>query len=64
MHAILFHALAVHAVAAAGHLSAARSWHVLGGSTSCPHAKFPGPSARQCDGSASAKPLKGLVVAA
>ena len=31
MHAILFHALAVHAVAAAGHLSAARSWHVLAG---------------------------------
>ena len=29
MHAILLHALAVHAVAAAGHLSATRSWHVL-----------------------------------
>ena len=31
MQAILFHALAVHAVAAAGHLSAPRSWHVLAG---------------------------------
>ena len=31
MHAILLHALAVHAVAAAGHLSAARSWRVLAG---------------------------------
>ena len=31
MHAILLHALAVHAVAAARHLSAARSWHVLAG---------------------------------
>ncbi len=31
MQAILLHALAVHAVAAAGHLSAARSWHVLAG---------------------------------
>lgn len=30
MHAILFHALAVHAVTA-GHLSAARSWHALAG---------------------------------
>lgn len=30
-HAILLHALAVHAVAASGHLSAARSWHVLAG---------------------------------
>ena len=29
MQAILFHALAVHAAAAAGHLNAARSWHVL-----------------------------------
>ena len=31
MHAILLHALAVHAVAAAGHPSAARSWRVLAG---------------------------------
>ena len=31
MHAFLLHALAVHAVAAAGHLSAAHSWHVLAG---------------------------------
>ena len=31
MHAILLHALAVHAVAAAGDLSAARSWRALAG---------------------------------
>jgi hypothetical protein len=31
MQAILLHALAVHAAAAAGHLSATRSWHVLAG---------------------------------
>ena len=31
MHAILLHILAVHAIAATGHLSAARSWHVLAG---------------------------------
>jgi hypothetical protein len=35
MHAILLHALAVHA-AAAGHLSTARSWHVLAGSVPNP----------------------------
>ena len=29
--AILLHALAVHAVTAAGHLRAARPWHVLAG---------------------------------
>jgi hypothetical protein len=29
--AILLHALAVHAVTAGGHLSAARPWHVLAG---------------------------------
>jgi hypothetical protein len=31
MQAILLHALAVHGVASAGHLSAARSWHLLAG---------------------------------
>jgi hypothetical protein len=31
MQAILLHDLAAHAVAAAGHLSAAHSWHVLAG---------------------------------
>ena len=31
MHAILLHLLAVHAVAAAGHPSTTRSWHVLAG---------------------------------
>ena len=41
MHAILFHALAVHAVATAGHLSAARSWHVLAGGVPNPAPQAP-----------------------
>ena len=41
MHAILFHALAVHAVAAAGHLSAPRSWHVLAGGVPNPAPQAP-----------------------
>ncbi len=41
MHAILLHALAVHAVAAAGHLSAARSWHVLAGGVPNPAPQAP-----------------------
>ena len=41
MHAILFHALAVHAVAAAGHLSVARSWHVLAGGVPNPAPQAP-----------------------
>ena len=41
MQAILFHALAVHAVAAAGHLSAARSWHVLAGGVPNPAPQAP-----------------------
>ena len=41
MQAILFHALAVHAVAAAGHLSAARSWHVLAGDVPNPAPQAP-----------------------
>lgn len=43
MQAILLHDLVAHAVAAAGHLSAARSWHVLaGGVPNPPPAAPPG----------------------
>ena len=41
MQAILLHALAVHAAAAAGHLSAARSWHVLAGDVPDPAPQAP-----------------------
>ena len=41
MHTILLHALAVHAVAAAGHLSTARTWHVLAGDVPDPAPQAP-----------------------
>ena len=41
MHAILFPALAVRAVAAAGHLGAALSWHVLAGGVPNPAPQAP-----------------------
>jgi hypothetical protein len=39
--AILLHALAVHAVTAGGHLSAARPWHVLAGDVPTPAPSAP-----------------------
>jgi hypothetical protein len=41
MQAILLHALAVHAVTAGGHLSAARSWQVLAGAVPDPAPQAP-----------------------
>ena len=41
MQAILLHALAVHAAATAGHLSAARSWQVLAGDVPNPAPQAP-----------------------
>ena len=41
MHAILLHALVAHAAAAAGHLSAVRSWHVLAGGVPNPAPQAP-----------------------
>ena len=41
MHAILFPALAVRAVATAGHLGAALSWHVLAGDVPNPAPRAP-----------------------
>ena len=49
MQAILLHALAVHAVAAAGHLSATRSWHVLAGRRPQPRAGGPAGPDRRCE---------------
>ena len=47
--AILLHALAVHAVTAAGHLSAARPWHVLAGGVPNPAPSAPQPLVNDAD---------------